>query len=559
MNWKNVLLLIQVERKSGRLLRGKNPSKYKENRFLANWLYLLAVVVGIIVGVFALFLSGTISDVLGIDVQSYAAYVFVTLPTTILITNAILGMVYQLQRSGVKMQAEAPYWLPITWQEHTLASVIASLLGIPLGIVLFVSSAIIVFSIFNGLLLLAIATSIAMFAAAFLTSTLTEILRVLQVRSMGAVHKSSGKSAIWVRFIGTLAFFAIFYVIYYTVILSAGNILLTLTDIQGSLFYVPFVWLGLALSNFFITGGSVLIGIVYTLLSVAFISALYSLAVLLNKRFGLYTPPAIKIQSGTYTPKTGILGKLGFSSVEAAVINKDFKAFTRRKELIPVFITPIVFMLIPLMQSFGLANTAIEPEGMLISFAMIFLLPSSFMSYMLGNFIIGEEGQVIWRIYASPISAKNLVKSKYFFVILFGLLILAITGAVGTILFKPTPIMLSVAILTAVFLIFALSAVSLNIGFRGADFIETPKPRMIRPVWMLLSMVSCVLIALAIMAPLLLSVVSSFLGEFGIINFPTINPFISVTMSGIIAFVITGLFYKFNLDTAKEFLKKAET
>jgi hypothetical protein len=558
MNWKNVYYLIQVERKSGRLLRGKNPSKFKEHRFLTHWPYLLAIAIGVVVGVFALFLSGAISDIIGVDISSYAVHVFVTLPTIILIVNAIMGMLYQMQRSGVKMQAEAPFWLPITWQEHTLASVIASLLGIPLGVVLFISSAIIVFSIFNGLLILAIATSIAMLAASFLTSTLTEIIRILQVRSMGAVHKSSGKSAIWLRFIGSIAFFIIFYIIYFTAISSAGDILFTLTNIQDSLFYIPFIWPGLALSNFFISGGSALSGLIYTLLSIAFISALYTLAVLLNKRFGLYEPPAIKIQSGTYTPKTGILGKLGFSNVEAAIINKDIKAFTRRKELIPVFIAPAIFIFIPLIQSFGLTNAAsATPMDSLIFFAMSFLLPGSFMAYMLGSFLIGEEGQAIWRIYASPISAKNLVKSKYFFTILFGLIILTITGIIGTILYKPTPTMLCVAILDALFLIFTLGAVSLNVGFRGADFIEIPKPRMIRSSWMMINLVSCLLTALAIIAPLMLSVIPIVLGEFGI-NFPTINPFITTAISGVIASVITGLFYKFNLDTAKEFLKKAE-
>jgi hypothetical protein len=559
MNWKNVYYLIQVERKSGRLLRGKNPTKFKENKVLTHWPYLLAIAIGVIVGVFTLFLSGTISDILDVDIKNYAAHIFVTLPTIILIANAIMGMLYQMQRSGVKMQAEAPFWLPITWQEHTLASVLASLLGIPLGVVLFASSAIIVFSIFNGLLLLAIATSIAMFAASLLTSTLTEIIRILQIRSMGAVHKSSGKSAIWIRFIGSIAFFVIFYIIYFVAISSAGDILFTLTNIQGSLFYIPFIWPGLALSNFFITGGSALLGIMYTLLSIAFISALYLLAVLLNKRFGLYEPPAIKIQSGTYTPKKGVLGKLGFSNIEAAIINKDLKAFTRRKELIPVFFTPAIFIFMPIIQSFGLSNaTSAASTDLLIFFAMTFLLPSAFMAFMLGNFIIGEEGQAIWRIYASPISAKNLVKSKYFFIILFGLIILTVTGIIGTILYKPTLTMIGVAIFEALFLIIALGAVSLNNGFRGADFIEIPKPRMIRPAWMLINMLSCALVALAILAPLMLSLFSMVLGEFGFTILPSINPFISVAISGVIASVIAVLFYKFNLDTAKDFLKKAE-
>jgi hypothetical protein len=557
MNWKNVYYLIQVERKSGRLLRGKNPSKYKENRVFVHWPYLLAAVIGVIAGVFALFLSGILTDILEVDILDYAAYVFVTLPTLVLIANTVMGMLYQLQRSGVKMQTEAPYWLPITWQEHTLASVIASILGIPLGIVLFLSSAIIVFSIFNGLILLAIATSLAMLAAAFLTSTLTEIIRILQIRSMGAIHKSSGKSAIWIRFIGTLAFFAIFYVIYFTVITNAGDILLTLTNIQGTLFYIPFIWIGLTLSNFFIIG-NILLGTTYLLLSITFITALYALAVLLNKHFGLYEPPAIKIQNEHYTPKTGLLGKLGFTTAEAALIRKDLKAFTRRKELVPVFITPVIFILLPFLNSSGLMGaTTAAPEDMLIFFAMLFLLPASFMAYMLGSFIIGEEGQAIWRIYASPISAKNLVTSKYFLIVLFGLIILTITGTIGLIAYKPSITMLSIAILEAIFLVLALGAVSLNIGFRGADFIETPKPRMIRPTWMLINMITCALTALAILAPIILLTLPVILGGFGMF-FPNINPLITVAISGIIASVITGVFYKLNLDVAKDFLKKAE-
>jgi len=559
MNWKNVYHLIQVERKSGRLLRGKNPSKFKESFLLAYWPYLLSIVLGVVVGVFALFLSGILTDLIGVDIQSYAPYVFVTLPTIILIANAVMGMLYQMQRSGVKIQAEAPYWLPITWQEHTLASVLANLLGVPLGTVLLVSSAILAFSIFNGLFLLALGVSIAMFAAAFLTSTLTEIIRVLQIRFIGAVHKSGGKNAIWLRFIGTIMFFAIFFIIYFTVILSAGDILFTLTNIQSSLFYIPFIWLGLALSNFFILGGSLIFGIIYTLLSISFIGALYVLAVLLNKRFGLYEPPAIKIQSGIYAPKTGILGKFGFSTIEAAIISKDFKAFTRRKELIPVFFTPVVFIFIPVMQFFGLTDAAgATSTDLLISFGMTFLLPVFFMSYMIGSFIIGEEGQAVWRIYASPISAKSLVKSKYLFVVSFGLIMLIITGVIGILIYKPTLTLLGVVVFEALFLIFALSAVSLNFGFRGADFIEIPKPRMIRTSWMLVNMVSCALVTLTILAPLMMSLLSVFLGEFGFVGFPSVNPFVFVVISGVIAFVITGLFCKFNLDAAEEFLRKAE-
>ena len=74
-------------------------------------------------------------------------------------------------------------------------------------------------------------------------------------------------------------------------------------------------------------------------LSLCFIAGLFFLAVALNKRFGLYEPPAITVSRGVgvYAPKTGFLGRIGFSAVEAALVRKDFRAYTRRRELMTSF------------------------------------------------------------------------------------------------------------------------------------------------------------------------------------------------------------------------------
>jgi len=548
MNWKNVYYLMQVERKSGRLLRGTNSVRYKENRVLAYCPYWLPVVMGIVVG----FLSGFLASSLFAagEIQSVVIGLFTTLPTIVLISTAVLTLFPHIQNSGVKRQAETPYWLPITWQEHTLASVLASLLGFPLSILLFIVSTILVFSVFSGLILIAIATSITVFAAAFLASTFMEILRVLQVRFTGAVYKSSGRGAIWVRFASSLAFFFIFFILYFIVIYRGFDFLPLLPGIQNSISYIPFVWLGVMLSNFFLLDGNILLGITYMVLSICFISGLYALAVSLNKRFGLYEPPAIRVQKGgTYTPKTGFLGKLGFTTSEAALIHKDFKAFTRRRELITIFITPVLFMLIPLMQSFSTTS-----ELLPYNTAMTFLFPASFMVMLLGSLIIGQEGHAIWRIYASPISAKSLVKSKYFFTILFGFIMLAITGTFGIILYKLSTTMILIGFLEASFLIIALSTISLNNGFTGADFKEIPRPRMIRQSWTLINMAMCALVGIVILLPLLPTVIS--LLEIG--SFPSLNPFIATAISGTISVTITIILYKLTLNRAKDFLKKAE-
>ena len=62
MNWKNVIYLMQVERKSGRLIRGAKTTRYKENKFLAYWPYWLALVVGILGGLIFNFIATLLYD-----------------------------------------------------------------------------------------------------------------------------------------------------------------------------------------------------------------------------------------------------------------------------------------------------------------------------------------------------------------------------------------------------------------------------------------------------------------------------------------------------------------
>src|SRR5512137_2842071 len=209
MNWKNVLYLLRVERKSGRLVRGVKATRYRENGVLAYWPYWLAVIIGVAGGLLAnLAASAVYSDssiIPGLPSLGEAAVsFFVSMPTLILILALVFTMFQQIQFSGIKKTSQIMYWLPVTWQEHTLASILANLLGLPFALAIGFSSGILVFSLLNGLVLEGLVTAIALFAAAFMGSATTEIARVVQVRFTGAVYKSSGRAAIWVRLIGSL-------------------------------------------------------------------------------------------------------------------------------------------------------------------------------------------------------------------------------------------------------------------------------------------------------------------------------------------------------------------
>ena len=564
MNWKNVLSLIRVERKSGRLIRGQRRTRYRENSFLAYWPYWVALILGLAIGLLAGVVSnfalaaGSITSAL---LQQGVLSFFLSLPTLVLIYSLVFTMMQQIQRSGVRASIQVPYWLPITWQEHTLGSILASLLGFPLASVVFITSVITVFSVFTGQILPAVLTSLAVCAAAFMASATTEVFRILQVRFIGAVYKSTGRAAVWVRFVGSLMFFIVFYVVYFYVTSGSGTItfIQTIASAQTAAWFIPFVWLGMTL--FFFTGGLLLYGFVFLVLSLLFILGLFFLATQLNMRFGLYEPPAITVSRGIYAPRAGFLGRLGFSTIEAALIRKDLRAFTRRRELMSIFIAPIIIIILPLMQSLGAANAPVTQQFSIYSIALTFLLPASLMAMSLGNFVVGEEGQAVWRIYSSPISAKNLVKSKYFFIIFFSLVVLAITGTIGLVMYHPSLRAAILAPFEAIFLVFALGSISLSNGIAGADFTETPRPRMIRQTASLLNLGACVLAGLAILAPFFPYVLSSALSAIipGSAMGSLLDPSQAAIISAIIAVVLTVVFYRINLKKAKELLRKAET
>ena len=560
MNWKNVARLIRIDMKAGRLIRGRRLARFRDRKLFVYLLYGGALILGLVAGAITGFIYNTVLVVadpqLRILFHQGLLDLFLSLPTLVLIYSLVFTMMQQIQRSGVKVSIQSPYWLPITWEEHTLASVLANLLGFLLVSIIFTGSAIIVLSVFMGQVAYAALTVLALLASAFMASAITEIFRILQVRFIGAVYKSTGRAAVWVRFAGSLLFFLVFYIVYFSFTsgVVAITVVQTVASAQSAVWFVPFVWLGMTLYSFI--NGLLIQALIFMTLSLLFIIGLYYVAVVLNKRFGLYEPPAITVTRGVYAPRIGLLGKLGFSTIEAALMRKDLKAFTRRRELMYIFIVPIVLMIVPLMQTMGtMGGPPPTTPAPLFIFGFFFIMPSAIITMGLGNMLIGEEGEAVWRIYSSPILAGNLVKSKYFFLVFFSALVTMVTTMVGVAVFHPSFRAVVVALIESLLLVFALGAVSLANGIKGADFTELPRPRVIRTKWSLINLVTCALAAFMILVPFI-----PYVFQFASSRLiPTIDPYQAVAISAVVASIITFVAYRLALRNARELIAKAET
>jgi len=571
VNWKNVLLLVGVDIKSYRVVRGSKFRRFRENKLVTYSLYIGACLIGALIGsLIGNFYSGVSDSALKKLIFDGATYFFIALPTLSLIYGLVFTEMNQIQRIGARTSIQPPYWFPITWKEHTLASILANVLGTPLIITIFLCSSIFVASIFLGLVPLVVLTILALLASIILASATTEIFKALQVRLSGAVTKVAGRVAIWVRLLSSILFFIVFYLIYFSLYYNVTPIALieSIAGGQKALWFIPYVWLGVALSTFI--SSLWLETIVFLLASFVFIYALFLAAVRLNMRFGLYEAPSIKISRGVYVPKVGLLGRLGFSTVEAAIIRKDFRAFTRRHELMYIFIVPIIFTIMPLILSMRSEAATPLPSG-IYSFMFVYLtlLPGTLMAVILGSSIVGSEGERIWYLHSLPLSAKSLVKAKHSFATLFSLVVTLICSVIGGLLIAPSVSMVAIGLIEGVFLVFSLGMVSLTFGIKGADFREFPRPRMIRPIWGLVNMIVSIIAGLAIVSPiipyglkLMFETSEGWLKMLITAIMPVCLPeyylYVAVLISGVIAAIITYVFRKMALNNAEQLLAKAE-
>jgi hypothetical protein len=559
MNWKTVLLLVSVNRKAKRTIKESKLRRYQENKLFIYILYVLACLVGIVAGYLVGNFYAASNAIVQGTVLDAATYFLVSIPTIVLIYGVFFTQISQVQRIGAKASVQPMYWFPISWKEHTLASIISNLLGLPLMITVFISSAVLVACIFMGLTALAVFTVFALMASLVLASATTEIFKSLQVRLLGAVTKGVGRSAIWLRLATSIGAMLAFYLIYFSIYNQITPALLfeSVAGGQRMLWFIPYVWPGMALSAF---ASSLWIEtLVFSLASLGFICAVFFAATYVNTRFALYQLPAIRLSSGVYTPRQSMFTKLGFSSLEAALMKKELKTVTRRHELSFIFIFPIsmlALIFINVLRS-SQVNGPIPMGGSSVVFALITLVPGIMITPFLGILLTTLEGSSIWYLFSSPISAKSIAKAKVFFAAFFALTISLVCAVIGGIVFKPPVLIAAVTLLEAGFLIFSLSAVSVAFGVKAAE----PRgifgvSKILKPKWGVLSFFVCLAIGLGIVAP----VIPFALSVYAVSFLPTMPPlpnyyvYVGLLLSGVVAVSMTWLFLRFAVDYAEEML-----
>ncbi len=473
MSWKNVLRLYGVYRKSYRLIAKGKFRNYQDSRWKNYAGYALLLLFGVAIGSLIALGIGTVWNGASpgdrTSIQDAAAGIFVALPVIAVLYSLYFTQMSQIQRMGANIAVQPIYWFPLTWEEHTLASILTSMM-MPLVITLILVPVILIPSFVIGMLPLGVLTIVALVAGMAMTGATSEILKGVQIRIVAALSKRAGRLTVWIRFLATLG------------PLHPGlRILLRHQPrgrhgpgtVAGERHHAGLVRAlpvaghrpqrglprGVARSRP-VHGRSrrVRLGAVPA-------------AVRSNEKYALQDSQVIRISGGAYVPKRGLLERLGISTAVAAVMRKDLKAYTRRQELMYVFIMPIVFVVSTLMPFIAGGRGATSGPDT-FSFFYLSLEPAVVLALFLACSVVGSEGERRWFLIMSPLSVRSFVRAKYLFCTLISAVVALASVAIASLIFPATPYMIATGVVESLLLTFSIGMVALAFGIRGADFSE---------------------------------------------------------------------------------------
>jgi hypothetical protein len=236
-----------VYRKSYRLIVKGKFRNYKESRWKNYAEYAVLLLIGVAIGILIAAGIGTIASGDRKQLQDAAAGIFVALPVIAVFYSLYFTQMNQIQRMGANTAVQPIYWFPLTWEEHTLASLLTGMQA-PLVITLILIPIILIPSFVIGILPLGVLAIVALAAGMVTTGFTSEILKGVQIGIVEAVSKRAGRLTVWLRFATTLAIFTLVYVFYFTIF--RADTLGMIQSLAGGImlaWFIPYLWPGIVL------------------------------------------------------------------------------------------------------------------------------------------------------------------------------------------------------------------------------------------------------------------------------------------------------------------------
>ncbi len=412
------------------------------------------------------------------DAQGLVATILGGIPLFLTGFYFTMGLLWELNASAEVESTDAVNWLPISPAEYVAASslstgytyspVLMIAFGYALPVALFVSALPVFFLLVPVALIASLTGSVAV-----------EILRSGLARASTAFTRVGGRIMIFMRILGIMLILVV------TQLLFSGffiaRIIGSLVSGSSTASFVPIFWPTLSLTS--AIGSDFLGSAIFFGLGAGFLLTLSWFALYLKARYWVMPPGSIHLSSAGAISGPSRLGIFGLDQLSMALLRREIRSATRRKEVIRLVVIPII---IPVMIGFPLI---FSPTPTLSSsgpsqfasavLAVPFLFGVGLGAVVLAMTSIGQEGGTIWNLCSLPVTAAILVRTKMLFIVLIATIGLILGLLVTTLLFGLSASDLFLFLGLGIATIIAEAGIGVAVGSKFPDFSEGPRPRFV--------------------------------------------------------------------------------
>ena len=452
------------------------------------------VAAGLVYGVLGLI--GVMSKEMVSLLSTMALQALTSLPALIPPTIFIAAVLFELSVSSKFASSDVINWLPVSQTDYVSASTLSVcymysfIVALGLGVTFPLAMRA---SLLPTWAVSAVLSVVALFA----TGALVEIMRAALNRVTSAVYGKAGRGTIVIRLVVTVLVILAVELGFNPVILS--NVVGTFSGVVSSAFLIPFFWSSIAISYF--VAGQLLLSVAFSALAVLFAFFVLFAAVRVRVRYWSPLPVTIEVTESEYSPRASFLQSVGLSVVEAAIVRKDLKGFTRRRELLPYLAIPVVFVALIVVQQLTTPGFSSSPGGATV---YPFWLMGGIMTIIVATTSVGQEGKAILNIYAFPVSPRVFLRAKLLVASSFGMVTMLAMLVVSSVLASASVTGFVASLLTSIVIVVECVFIGLGVATRFPDLQERPRPRFVQPGGMILAMLLGVLLAFVTAFPLIL-------------------------------------------------------
>jgi hypothetical protein len=435
------------------------------------------------------------------DISQIVETIFGGIPIFLIGFFFTMGLLWELNASSESESADSINWLPISPSEYVFASTISTTYtysplvlvtvgySLPIGILTGHTAAF-------AVLVVASAT------AALIGSVTVEILRSLLARASTAFNMVGGRLMIFLRILGVIL------ILLFTQTLFSGFLIIriinSVSSANAATNLVPLLWPTLSITS--ILRSNLLSSAYFLLLSLGFLAFLASSALALRSKFWVSTPPSLHFSDSGTISGVSRLRKIGVSVTSLALVKREIRSATRRKEIVRLMAIPIILpVMISFPALFSPAPTTSVASGLIspLFLAAPLLFGVGLGTLFLGMTSIGQEGKRLWNLSSLPIEARSVVTSKILFTSLISTIGLVLGLGLTVLFFQVSVLDALTFIGVGITLVLAEASLGVAIGSRYPDFSDGPRPRFVTIIGSIIGAFLGVVVMLLMSLPLL--------------------------------------------------------